>query len=278
MTGIKIDAHQHFWKYNKKDYGWINDSLYVLQRDFLPDDLLAEMTKVQYKACISVQARQTLDETQWLLDLAKQNSFIKGVVGWLDLCSTSLDDHLEQFCKNPKLMGIRHVLQDEKDDAFMLRTDFQEGISKLSLRNLIYEILIYPKHLPHAIELVKNFPHQIFVLDHIAKPAIKSKEIRDWADNIFKLAECKNVYVKASGLITEADWKLWRPEDFTPFFDVIWKAFGEDRIMIGSDWPVCLLAGSYTQVLCLTEGYFEKYSPSVLSKIQGDNAACIYQL
>ncbi len=278
MTGYKIDAHQHFWKYNPEEYKWIHDSLYTLKKDYLPDDFVHEMTKVRYSGCISVQSRQSLEETEWLLGLAAENSFIKGVVGWLDLCSEAIDDQLEKYTQNPILKGVRHVLQDEEDDAFMLRDDFQNGISKLAAKNLVYDILIYPKHLPYAIELIKNFPDQTFVIDHIAKPRIKAREIAEWASYINHLAEFQNVNIKVSGLVTEADWKLWVPDDFLPYFDVVWKAFGEDRIMIGSNWPVCLLAASYAQVMCLTEGYFEQYPPQVMSKIRGENAVRIYRL
>ncbi|MCD6345913.1 MAG: amidohydrolase family protein [Bacteroidales bacterium] len=269
MTGVKIDVHQHFWKYNQTDYSWIHDSLSALKRDFLPDDLHNEMTKVRYSGSIAVQARQTEEETVWLLELAAQNDFIKGIVGWLDLCHPSIEEKLDHFAKNPLFKGLRHVLQDESDDAFMLRDDFQNGISHLASRNLVYEIVIYPKHLSYTVELVKKFPDQVFIIDHIAKPRIKSREIAEWAKYMNQLAEFQNVYVKASGLVTEADWKLWVPDDFSSYLDVVWKAFGEDRIMIGSDWPSCLLAASYAQVMCLIEGYFEKYSPQVMNKIRG---------
>ncbi len=278
MTGPKIDVHQHFWKYDPEQYAWIHDSLYILQRDYLPDHLELEMTKVRYNGCISVQARQSLEETRWLLGMAKKHDFIKGVIGWLDLKSVDLDAQLDEFSVFPLFKGLRHVLQDEPDDDYMLQPEFMNGISKLAARKLIYELLISPKHLPNTIKLVEQFPDQKFVLDHLAKPNIKSREIADWAKDMRQLASFDNVSVKVSGLVTEADWKLWVPDDFSPYLDVVWELFGEDRIMLGSDWPVCLLAASYAQVMCLAEGYFEKHNPYVLNKIRGGNAIRIYGL
>ena len=236
------------------------------------------MNKVRYQGCIAVQARQSYEESKWLLSLAKKHAFIQGVIGWVDLQHQAIDEHLDEFKDFHALKGVRHVVQDEPDIDFMLSDGFLNGISKLAEYSLIYEILIFPAHLPNTIKLVKQFPDQLFVLNHIAKPSIKNHEISQWAEDIQELSTFQNVHVKVSGIVTEADWKLWVPEDFTPYLDVVWESFGEDRIMLGSDWPVCLLAASYAQVMCLSEGYFEQFSPQVVNKIRGANAVEFYRL
>ena len=274
----RIDAHQHFWKYSEEEYGWIGENEGVLKRDFLPDNLSVELSSIGYQGSISVQARQTLEETRWLLDLADNSDHIKGVVGWVDLRSDSLVEQLNEFSKNKKFKGIRHVVQAEPDDNFIINPDFLNGISKLENFGLVYEILIYPKHLKYACQMVERFPNQTFVLDHIAKPDIKNHKISEWAEGITKLAAFQNVSVKVSGMVSEADHEWWKPGDFYPYLDVIWKEFGADRIMVGSDWPVCLPAASYSQVICLAEGYFESFSKEVRGKVFGENAYRIYQL
>lgn len=274
----KIDVHQHFWNYNPEEYAWISDEMNILKRDFLTSDLRSERKGTGYEASISVQARQSEKETDWLLQLAEKDSSILGVVGWLDLCSPGFPEKLLEYNRNPLLKGLRHVLHDEADDDFMLRRDFMNGISAMGSTDLIYEILIFPKHLPNTLKLVSSFPDQRFVLDHIAKPDIRRNEISEWSDLIKQLARYPNVSCKASGMVTEAKWREWKPDDFYPYLNVIWNAFGRERIMIGSDWPVCLVAGTYAQVVCLAEGYFEKLGEDILRKTTSGNASLLYNL
>ncbi|RPI47696.1 MAG: amidohydrolase [Chloroflexi bacterium] len=223
---MKIDAHQHFWLYNKRDYSWINDRMTTLQRNYLPADLQPELTETGFGGSIVVQARQTVEETRWLLQLAGRYDFIRGVVGWVDLCSESeLKRQLDEFSKSEKLAGVRHVIHDEPEDNFMLRDDFLKGISLLREYNLTYDLLLFPKHLPVAREVVSMFPEQRFVLDHIAKPLIRDQVFNPWEEDITRLAEEANVWCKLSGMVTEADWKNQKPADFRPYLDIVFKAF-----------------------------------------------------
>ena len=272
-----IDSHQHFWKYDQKQYPWIpkNSSL---QRDWLPADWQREASKLGVEASVAVQARQTLEESHWLLDLASRYSTIKGVVGWVDLLSPQLDEQLKGLCLNPKLVGVRHVAQDEPDDEFMLRPDFLRGIATLRDFNLTYDILIFPKQLAAAIELVQHFPEQRFVLDHIAKPLIKTGILSPWREQIRELAKAPNVCCKVSGLVTEAKHEQWTNQDFQPYLDIIFEAFGEERLLFGSDWPVCLLSGTYAQVFDILRNYLEPFSENARDKIMGDNALRFYRL
>jgi L-fuconolactonase len=246
---MKIDSHQHFWKYSPDGFGWITENMSVIRRDFLPEDLKPELDRAGFDGCVAVQASQTEAETQFLLDLAGQYPFIKGVVGWVDLRATNAAERLAHFSKHPKMVGIRHVVQSEPDDRFLLRPDFMRGIKLLKQYKLTYDILIYPKHLPAAVEFVAQFPDQPFVLDHIAKPLIKAKTLSPWNKEVRRLAANPNVYCKLSGMVTEADWQEWKPGDFIPYLDVVVEAFGIGRLMIGSDWPVCRLAAQYGEVM-----------------------------
>lgn len=275
---MKIDTHQHFWHYNSKEFGWIGEDDDVLKRDFLPPELLTELSVMAYTGSIAVQARQSLEETRWLLDLAAKFEHIRGVVGWIDLRSSNIEEDLKEFEHNKWLKGIRHLVQDEPDDDFMLRTDFQNGISKLAKRNLVYEILIYERQLSAAAKLIRKFPDQQFVVDHIAKPNIKEGEIRNWELGMQKLAKFPNVSIKVSGMVTEADKKEWKAEDFSPYLKVIWSEFGEDRILLGSDWPVCLEVASYYEVMSLSENFFKNYGQGVIEKVCATNAIRIYSL
>jgi L-fuconolactonase len=275
---MKIDAHQHFWNYDPKEYPWITDALRKIRQDFLPTDLQRELAQVNLDGSVAVQARQTVEETRWLLNLADQNPAIKGVVGWIDLRSDQASEQLAEFARHPRFLGVRHVVQDEPDDRFLLRPDFQRGLEKLKGFKLTYDLLIYPKQLPAAIELVRRFPEQPFVLDHIAKPFIKAGTLSPWNTHIQELAQSKNVFCKVSGLVTEADWDQWKPSDFRPYLDVVFAAFGEDRLMFGSDWPVCLLAGSYGQVIGIVQNYLEQFSSETWRKVLGDNAVKFYRL
>jgi len=275
---MRIDAHQHFWRYNPREYDWIDESMSVLRRDFLPHDLKPELDAAGFDACIAVQARQTVEETRWLLELADQNPFIAGVVGWVDLRAENVRDQLAELCKNPKLVGVRHVVQGEPDDRFLLRTDFMRGIEALEEFNLTYDILIFPRHLPAASEFVQRFPEQRFVLDHLAKPFIKAQTVEPWASHIGRLAKFPNVFCKLSGMVTEADWKNWRPEHFKPYLETALEAFGPDRLMIGSDWPVCKVAGSYSQVMALVMELMKGYSTDAIEKVLGATAQKFWRL
>lgn len=276
---MKIDAHQHFWIYNQKDFGWIDDSMAAIRRNFLPEDLQPELQANDFDGSVVVQTCQSLEETRWLLDLAQQNPLIRGVVGWADLCSREIRSQLTSLTQNPKLVGLRHIVQSEPDDRFLLQPDFLRGISTLDEFDLAYDILIYPKHLPVATELVQRFPRQRFVLDHLAKPPIKSGEINSWAKGIRALAASSpNVFCKLSGLVTEADWQRWTPEHITPYLDVAFESFGPERLMIGSDWPVCLVAASYSRAVKVVNDYILHLPPESQAAVLGGNAARFWRL
>jgi len=276
---MRIDAHQHFWRHDPGEYGWIDDSMATLRRDFLPADLKPELDRTGFDACIAVQARQTLEETLWLLQLATESRFIAGVIGWVDLRSGNVRAQLAELANNPKLLGVRHVVQGEPDDRFLLRPDFRRGIEALEEFNLTYDILIYPRHLPVAVEFVQRFPRQRFVLDHLAKPLIKAQTIEPWASHIRELAKFPNVFCKLSGMVTEADWKSWKPEHFVPYLDVALESFGPERLMIGSDWPVCRVAASYSQVMALVMDYLDdRYLREARENILGGTAQKFWRL
>lgn len=275
---MRIDAHQHFWIYQPAQYEWIDESMATIRHDFLPADLKPELEANGFDGSVVVQVRQTLEETRWLLDLADQHAAILGVVGWVDLCATNVRSQLQTLTHNPKLVGIRHIVQGEPDDRFLLRPDFMRGISLLDEFDLAYDILIYTKHLPAAVEFVHHFPRQRFVLDHLAKPPIKSGEISFWADQIRHFAAHPNVYCKLSGLVTEADWRRWTPDQMTPYLDVAFEAFGPDRLMIGSDWPVCLVASSYSRTMQVVKDYLRNLPTDCQNKILGTNAAAFWRL
>ena len=275
---MRIDAHQHFWMYSEREYGWINDSMAALRRDFLPADLKPELERNGFQGCVAVQARQTLEETRWLLELTEHAPFILGVVGWVDLRSPRLQFELESLAINPKLVGVRHIVQSEPDERFLLQPDFLRGIAMLEQFDLAYDVLIYTRHLPVAAEFVTKFPRQRFVLDHLAKPPIKSGAIDVWARGIQGLAAFSNVYCKVSGLVTEADWQAWKPEDIRPYLDLVFECFGPSRLMTGSDWPVCTVAGSYSRVMNLTKDYLGKYAEKERDAVLGENAATFWRL
>lgn len=275
---MNIDSHQHFWHYDPRRDAWITDEMAVLKRDFLPEDLIPKLHANHVEGSIAVQTAQSEAETMFLLEAAEQFEEIKGVVGWVDLCASNLPERLEHFSHFDKLLGFRHIVQSEPDDRFMLRQDFLMGIGQLQQFEFTYDILIYPHQLPAAIELVERIPQQHFVLDHLAKPLIRSGKISPWAEQFRLLAANPNVYCKLSGLITEADWRRWRQTDFTPYLDVIFDAFGTDRLMFGSDWPVCLLAADYRDVRQLLADYLDDFSVEERDKIFGGNAEKFYGL
>jgi L-fuconolactonase len=273
---MHIDSHQHFWHYNPQRDGWITDEMSLLKRDFLPDDLIPELQANHVEGSIAVQADQSEQETKFLLDLASRFSVVKGVIGWVNLCSPELPKRLKHFSQFEKLCGFRHVVQSEPDERYMLREDFLAGIATLQEFNFTYDILVYPQQLAAANEMVPRFPQQRFVIDHIAKPAMRSGVIAPWAQQIRTIATRPNVYCKLSGLITEADWRNWRKTDFRPYLDVVLNAFGPDRLMFGSDWPVCLLAGSYHSVKDLILDYIRDLPIAQQERILGLNALSIY--
>jgi L-fuconolactonase len=273
-----IDAHQHFWRYDPVRDNWITDQMSTLKRDFLPQELLPQLTANGIDGCIAVQADQSEEETMFLLELASQHSQIVGVVGWVDLTARNLGQRLEYFSQFKKLRGFRHIAQSEPDEWFLARADFCRGIGLLKSFNFSYDILIYPKHLPAAINLVEQFPEQRFVLDHSAKPKIRNAQIESWAQGIRTLASHNNTYCKLSGMVTEANWKRWPRDQFSPYLDVVFDAFSPDRLMFGSDWPVCLLAAEYTQVKELVADYVRDLPVEQQKKIFGLNASRFYGL
>lgn len=274
---MRIDSHQHFWRYSAEQYPWIQPD-WPIRCDFLPADLAPLLHDAGLDGCIAVQARQSLEETGWLLELADESPIIKGVVGWVDLRAADIEDQLNKFAVRPKFVGVRHVVQDEPDDNFMLGEDFQRGISQLKPFGLTYDILIFPKQLPAAIKLVEAFPDQPFVLDHLAKPLIKDGTLDPWREQIHTLAQMPNCWCKVSGMVTEANWTGWTANDFRPYLDVVFEAFGVDRLMYGSDWPVCLLAGEYPRVFELAASYVRELSAADQGKFLGGNATKFYCL
>ena len=272
---MKLDAHQHFWSYDAAQYPWIPPGS-ALHRHWLPDDLAPLLAAAGLEGCIAVQARQSVEESRWLLGLAERHPIIKGVVGWVDLRSAKVGEVLGELARHPRFVGVRHVVQDEPDDDFMLGADFLRGIGELRAHRLAYDILIFPRQLPAAIALARRFPEQPFVLDHIAKPAIKSGALSPWREQIRELAQSPNVLCKISGMVTEANAQAWQPADFRPYLDVVWEAFGEDRLMYGSDWPVCRLAAEYAQVFALVRDYLAQFPAPVQAKVLGGSAARFY--
>jgi len=275
---MRIDAHQHFWIYNSAEYAWIDESMSLLRRNFLPEDLRPELGNSGFHGSIAVQARQTLEETRWLLELAERSASILGVIGWVDLCSPECHSQLATFSRNPKLVGIRHIVQSESDDRFLMRSDFLQGVAWLEEFDLTYDILIYTRHLPVAAEFVERFPKHRFVLDHLAKPPIKSRELESWAAGISRLARFPNVLCKLSGLVTEADWQNWEEKDITPYLDVAFEAFGASRLMIGSDWPVCLVASSYSRALDVVRNYLHGQPAETRDAVLGGSAQRFWRL
>tara|TARA_X000000950_G_scaffold121544_2_gene152420 strand:+ start:17922 stop:18746 length:825 start_codon:yes stop_codon:yes gene_type:complete len=274
---VRIDSHQHFWKFDPVRDAWIDESMLNIKRDFLPKDLQSILKKNKIDGCVAIQADQSTEETRFLLDHSAKNRFIKGVVGWVDLCDQKVGDTLNDYAKNPLFKGVRHIVQAE-GKGFMLRDDFQRGIAQLKDFDLTYDILIYPNQLEEAITLVNKNPDQAFVLDHMAKPYIKDKKIIDWSEAILTLGSFKNVYCKLSGFVTEGNWKSWEKSDFQDYLEIVLKAFGVDRLMFGSDWPVCLLAAEYSQVLEIIEDFLIPLSDADKNKIMGGNAYKFYKL
>ncbi|HYJ64903.1 MAG TPA: amidohydrolase family protein [Parafilimonas sp.] len=274
-----IDAHQHFWKYNAEEFDWINDDMKIIREDFLPADLKPLLTENNIDGCIAVQTKQTEEENNFLLQLVKENDFIKGIVGWIDLMSDDIEDRLNFWSYQKKIKGFRHILQDEENRSLMLEPAFKNGVSLLNKFQFAYDILIYPDQLQFAFELVKIFSEQKFVIDHIAKPYIKSGEIEQWKKDIEKFKPCENVYCKISGMVTEAEWNNHSLQTFKPYLDVVVETFGTKKIMYGSDWPVCLVAAaSYNEVYKIAEQYFSAFSKDDQEDVFENNPMRFYNL
>ena len=275
---MRIDAHHHFWSYSAAEYPWIGKGMERLARDHLPKDLAPLTAAEGIDGTVAVQARQSLEESRWLLELAAANPLIRGVVGWVDLRSTHVEDQLREFAKRPKFVGVRHVVQDEPDPRFLLGESFLHGIDKLATFGLTYDLLLYPHQLPAAVELVGRFPEQPFVLDHLAKPRIKAGELDPWRQDLKALASHGNVFCKLSGLVTEADWQGWKRADFTPYLEVALEAFSPERLMFGSDWPVCTLAAEYADVVGIVTDFLASLAEAERESILGGNAIRFYSL
>ncbi len=274
----RIDAHQHFWKFDPVRDSWINDDMKVIQKDFFPEDLQPLLTANNFDGCVAVQASQSEDETDFLIKLSDENSFIKGVVGWIDLMAEDIEQRLEYYKTFSIVKGFRHILQGEQDRKFMLQTKFIRGISALQKNDYTYDILVYTDQLKYIKDFVVALPDQKFVVDHLAKPGIKHQILNEWKSDICAIAKYKNVYCKISGMVTEANWKAWTQKDFEPYLDVVTEAFGIDRIMFGSDWPVCLVAASYDEVVNIVTNYFSSFSVAEQDKVFGANAIQFYNL
>ena len=275
---MKTDAHQHFWKYSPETHPWISSQMVDIKRDFFPSDLGPILKNNGFDGCVAVQADQSERETDFLLDLAAKNDFIKGVVGWVDLRAGNLKERLEHYKTFHKLKGFRHVVQDEEDDNFIIQESFINGVRALRDFDLTYDILIYPRHLAPTKKFLEALPDQKFVIDHIAKPFIKNGIIDPWEKEIRALAKFPNVFCKVSGMVTEAEWKAWTFDDFKKYLDVVYDAFGVDRLMFGSDWPVCLLSATYSEVVGIVEEHCAGFSINEKEKLFGGNCNHFYDL
>jgi L-fuconolactonase len=273
----RIDAHQHFWRFDPVRDAWITSDMARIRRDFLPPDLEPELRASGMDGCIAVQADQSEDETRFLLDLAHRHDFVRGVVGWVDLRSPDLDSILSRWADDPLLRGVRHIAQAEADD-FLARNDVVDGIGRLRDVGLTFDLLVYEHQLPAAIELAERLPDQPMVLDHLGKPRIRDGVLEPWATRLRELARHENVWCKLSGMVTEADWKTWRHADLRPYLEVAFECFGTDRLMFGSDWPVCLVAATHGQVTAVLEEYGGGLSSDERSALFGGNAVRFYGL
>ena len=273
----RIDSHQHFWQYNGAEYTWMTDAMQLLKQDFMPTDLDSLLHQIGFDGCIAVQARQSIEETNWLIKLANENNFIKGVVGWVDLRSPNIYEMLSGYTSHKKLLGVRHVVHDEADDNFMLQPAFQNGVAALKEFNLTYDLLLFAKHIPVALQLVEKFPEQYFVADHIAKPFICKKEFSPWKEDLKELAKHPNVFCKLSGMVTETKWNDWKADDFKQYLDIVAESFGTNRIMIGSDWPVCTLSGNYSSTMSIVINYANQFSKEISDGILGGNCINFYK-
>lgn len=273
---IKLDSHQHFWRFDPVRDAWIDDNMRAIQRDFLPEDLKPELDKQFINGCIAVQSDQSEADNAFLIELASLHPFIKGVVGWVDLQAENLEETLQFYSQYKIMKGYRHVLQGETNRALMLEPAFKRGISLLKQFGYTYDLLIFRDQLFYASELCATFPEQRFVLDHIAKPNIRNQTLQDWIPGIQELAKNPNVYCKVSGMVTEANWQNWKNEDFVPYLEVVFECFGIERLMFGSDWPVCNVAGGYTANFNMISNYVAQFTENQQALFWGGNAANFY--
>jgi L-fuconolactonase len=278
MLSPRVDTHVHFWRYEPKDYPWIDDTMPSLRRDFLPQRLEPELSSAGFTSAVAVQARPSLEETRFLLDLADEYWFIAGVIGWIPLCAESVPTALARFAQHPKFLGVRHLVQDEPDENFLLRPDFRRGLALLTKSGFTYDLLIREQHLPAAFSLVAQLPEQTFVLDHLAKPNIRSGDLSSWELGLRRLASLPNVVCKLSGLVTEASWKAWKPAELEHCLDIAWDAFGPRRLLVGSDWPVCTLAAEYGRAVGVTLDFLSRFTGAEQAAVLGGNAARIWRL
>lgn len=275
---LAIDAHQHFWRYSVAEYPWIGPGMERIARDFTVANLASVAEAAGVGGSVAVQARQSLDESRWLLAIADADPFVRGVVGWVDLRSETVSEDLARLSAHPRFVGVRHVVQDEPDDRFLLGESFVRGVGLLHQFGLVYDLLIYPRQLPAAVELASRLPAQPFVLDHVAKPAIRSGLLDGWRDDILRLARNTNVSCKVSGMVTEAAWQGWERKDFLPYLEVVLDAFGPERLMFGSDWPVCLLAAEYADVAGIVRDFTDALTADEREAIWGGTARRWYGL
>ncbi len=276
---MRIDSHHHLWRYNASDYGWISDDQASLRRDFLLEDLKTVLRENRIDGSVAIQARQTITETDWLLALANEpDSPIRGVVGFLPLAAPEFPALLERYAGHRKLKGLRHVVQDEPDDRFLLRDDFNRGVAQLAAYHLTYDLLIFERQLPAALEFVDRHPDQPLVVDHIAKPRIRDGVREPWARNLRELARRPNVWCKLSGVVTEADPRSWTPEQLRPYLETVLACFGAERLMFGSDWPVVTVAGGYARWREVVEALVQELSPTEQAAFWSGNAIRFYQL
>jgi len=274
---MRIDAHQHFWNYDSERFDWINDDMAALRRNFLPEDLYPILQASQIDGCIAVQAEEHLRETAFLLELCEDHPWVLGVVGWAELAQDNLDEILDQWSNYSKLLGFREVLQSNEPE-YMLRKEFIRGIHKLGQRGYTYDLLTYPQQLPAALQLVDACPNQFFVIDHLSKPDIKAGDWKAWKKSLQPFSERELVYSKVSGLVTEADWKKWSPADLFPYLEITLELFGPKRLLFGSDWPVCLVAGQYEEVLGVIESFADQLSGEEKDAVLGENAQEFYKI
>jgi L-fuconolactonase len=275
---MRLDSHQHFWSYSESEHDWIDERMTRIRRDFAPKDLEPILRRNGFDGSVAVQVRQSLEETEYLLGLADENEFIRGVVGWVDLRSPGVRRDLERFSEHPRFRGIRHVIQSEPDDRFLLREDFLRGVALLRALDLTYDILVYHRQLPAVVEFVSRFPDHRLVLDHIGKPAIAKGELEPWTTAVRKLGKMENLYCKVSGMVTEADWRGWKKSDFTLYLEIVLESFGTGRLLFGSDWPVAILAASYEEVVEIVEDFFSPLPAAEKDAVFGGNAARFYGL
>jgi L-fuconolactonase len=275
---MQIDSHVHFLVYNPQEHVWVTNELGVLKASFLPDDIELLLNRAGFQGCVAVEARQMSKENDWLLSLARSHPVIKGIVGWVDLAAPDIAIQLEALAIHPEIKGFRHVVIDEPAEGFLLRDDFQRGIAALGSFGFTYDLLILPQHMPAAVQLVRQFPQQRFVLDHLGLPDIRGKQIGSWQSGMKELAALPNVFAKLSGLVFRANWEHWQSQDFTPYIDVALELFGPKRLMVGSNWPVCTVGGEFNAVVNAYRDGIGSLSQEEQAEILGGTCARCYRL